>query len=151
MKDSIGAIPALAMVFTFIIIISGYLAFTINYSKAFKMKSRLIDLLQESENLQTENIDSVKGKVNDYAKTIGYSASNEFLQENCLDSEGWKQVPQNGWCYKVEKDTGSAVTTTYIRVKTFVSIDVPIINKVLPNIRFFQLEGSTKSTREIND
>ena len=51
MKDSIGSIPSLALVFTFIIIISGYLAFSVNYSKAFKMKSKIIDVLQEEENL----------------------------------------------------------------------------------------------------
>ncbi len=150
MKDSIGAIPALAMVFAFIIIISGYLAFNINYSKAFKMKSGIIDFLQESENLGVADIETVKGKVSQYAHSIGYSATDEFLHKNCPESDGWKKVTQNGWCYKVEKDEGSSVTTTYIRVKTFVSIDVPIINKVLPNIRFFQLEGSTKSTRKLN-
>ena len=47
MKDSIGAIPSLALVFMFIIIISGYLAFSVNYSKAFKMKSKIIDVFQE--------------------------------------------------------------------------------------------------------
>ena len=39
----------------------------------------------------------------------------------------------------------------YIKVKTFVSIDAPIINRVLPNLRFFMLEGSTKTTKKLND
>lgn len=146
MKDSIGAVPALAMVFAFIIIISGYLAFSINYSKAFKMKSYIIDRLQENDNIVNDGVDK---KINDYAGKIGYSSTKDFLKM-CNSNEGWKVKTESGWCYKVVKDDSYAMTTTYIKVKTFVSIDVPIINKVLPNIRYFQLEGSTKSTKIIN-
>lgn len=150
MKDSIGAVPALAMVFVFIIIISGYLAFTINYSKAFKMKSKIIDVLQADDNL-TSNRDknNIKEEIDKYANSIGYSASSEFMKQ-CSSGEGWKKDLGEGWCYKVVTEDSYAMTTTYIKVKTFVSIDVPIINKVLPSIRYFQLEGSTKSTTKIN-
>ena len=67
MKDSIGAIPSLALVFMFIIIISGYLAFSVNYSKAFKMKSKIIDVLQEEENLTSNRAkNSIREEITSY-------------------------------------------------------------------------------------
>lgn len=150
MKDSIGGVPALAMVFVFIIIISGYLAFTINYSKAFKMKSAIVDILQESDNLgQNTNLDAVedvKNKIRNKKISIDYSTTNNYIEPNCDEDGNWQKDSELGFCYKIVETPGD-YTNRYIKVKTFVSIDVPIINKVLPNIKYFVVEGSTKSTR----
>ena len=84
MKDSIGAIPSLALVFMFIIIISGYLAFSVNYSKAFKMKSKIIDVLQEEENLTSNRAkNSIREEITSYSQLIGYSASTNFTAKEC--------------------------------------------------------------------
>ena len=85
MKDSIGAIPSLALVFMFIIIISGYLAFSVNYSKAFKMKSKIIDVLQEEENLTSNRAkNSIREEITSYSQLIGYSASTYFTANECI-------------------------------------------------------------------
>ena len=145
MKDSIGAIPSLALVFMFIIIISGYLAFSVNYSKAF-------DVLQEEENLTSNRAkNSIREEITSYSQLIGYSASTNFTAKECNRSEGWNNDLGEGWCYKIVDENATSMDMRYIKVKTFVSIDVPIINRVLPNLRFFMLEGSTKTTKKLND
>lgn len=152
MKDSIGSIPSLALVFTFIIIISGYLAFSVNYSKAFKMKSKIIDVLQKEENLTSNRAkNSIREEITSYSQLIGYSASTNFTAKECNRSEGWNNDLGEGWCYKIVDENATSMDMRYIKVKTFVSIDVPIINRVLPNLRFFMLEGSTKTTKKLND
>ncbi len=153
MKESSGGIPALTLVFAFIIIISGYLAFSINYSKAFKMKSRIVDVIQASENFTDKKVTDaeIAANIKNYADSIGYSASTEFTK-TCDSSLGWKTDLGEGWCYKVitKQNKNESVTTTYVAVKTFVSIDIPIFNKLFPNIRYFQVDGSTKATIKVN-
>lgn len=155
-KESIGATKALAFVMFFIAIISGYLAFTINYSKAFKVKSRIIDIIQAHDNnIEDESErNAIKTEVWNYIQSVGYSSSNSYLV-HCGDD--FPEVVNNqGWCYKVYKSRKTSKgtdnqkriesETKYVMVKTFVTIDVPVFNKVFPSIRYFHVEGSTSPT-----
>ena len=42
MREAFGGYAAIGIVSLFIIVVSGFLAFTTNYNKAFKMKNRII-------------------------------------------------------------------------------------------------------------
>ncbi|MBR4619298.1 MAG: hypothetical protein IKO49_08340 [Bacilli bacterium] len=159
MRESIGSIPVLAFVMFFIAAISGYLAFTINYSKAFKVRSKIIDIVQSNEN-EIENLQggvvtgtTLQTTLHDYIQEVGYGRSQEMISKYCgSDStKGFKEFQNQGWCYKIvnvsEKD--DEIARTYVKVRTFVSIDVPVINRILPNIRYFVLEGSTKTVKKV--
>ena len=116
------------------------------------MKSKIIDVLQEEENLTSNRAkNSIREEITNYSQLIGYSASTNFTARECNRSEGWNNDLGEGWCYKIIDENATSMDMRYIRVKTFVSIDVPIINRVLPNLRFFMLEGSTKTTKKLND
>lgn len=150
MKEGYGGAMALGFMMTFIIIMSGYTAFTINYSKAFKVKSKLIDTIQKYDNdMKNPNIEK---EMKDYIKEIGYSASSEFMK-NCGGDNEYQAGPSGqGWCYIVfeENTNGQSKIKTYtkkryVKVRTYVSIDIPVINRIFSGIRVFTVEGSTKS------
>ena len=137
MNDSIGGIYALALVFFGIVIISGFMAFTTNYNKAFKMKNRIVYILEKYDNNPTSS-DALE-EIRDYAKSIGYS--------------------NTGWCYQViynskkdEATNGSIdeYESKYVNVRTFVSIDIPILNTLFPHIKYFSVDGSTKQIVKLN-
>lgn len=155
MRDSLGGVYSLGIVFAFIIIISGFLAFTTNYNKAFKMKNRIINVLEKYGNDPTNS--NAQEEIKEYANSIGYSASKKYTA-GCNGVSYTLDSNNTGWCYNIKKVSSDKTNgsikeyvTTYIDVKTFVSIDVPILNSLFPNIRFFTVKGSTKQIVKLNE
>ena len=159
MRDAAGGAPAIAFILFFIAAVSGYIAFTINYSKAFKVKSKLID---EIEAVANKSINNKNFNLNDILKNsdfrkatksvtddLSYNA-NDTYTTTCATS-GYKEVVSGqGWCYSVVDAAGpNGVTSQYVKVKTFVVIDVPVFNRIFSNLRLFHVEGSTKTFRAI--
>lgn len=157
MKDSMGLIPALSIVLVFIVVISGYLAFTINYSKAFKAKSRIINLIQQHDN----DVEKAISDISKYLKQINYKSTDKLMEKGCNQSEGWitKNTSQDGWCYKIittaddsnneDKKSGKGSEKKYVKIRTFISIDIPIINNIFAGLNVFYVDGSTRATNYV--
>lgn len=149
MNESIGTIPVLVVIMIFIVAISGYIAFTVNYSKAFKAKSEITTLIYQNKNVIDEKLQK---KVAEHLKTVQYSADEEYVNKNCDGTEnGYKAVGNQGWCYKIvtTADNGNECgehDKKYVKIKTFISIDVPVFKSLFSNISLFVVEGSTKTT-----
>ncbi len=47
MSDSLGGTVIIVLIVLFITIVSGYLAFNVNYTKAFKMKNKIVDTYEK--------------------------------------------------------------------------------------------------------
>lgn len=160
MREATGGIYALGIVFAFIIIISSFLAFTTNYNKAFKMKNRIITILEQHHNDPSNS--EVQKQIREYAQSIGYSASKEYTR-GCNGVDYALDSNNTGWCYKINQVSSNKTmstsgdkgiqeyTSTYVDVVTFVSIDVPILNQLFPNLNLFQVTGSTRQLTEINN
>lgn len=150
MKEGIGNTIVLMMLMIFIVFISSYLAFTINYSKAFKVKSKIIDIIEKYNN----DMDSghIAHEIQQYIDSIGYSVDSRMIQDNCEGYEIYAEKNMQGWCYKVIPPRDKAVVNEagevrqYVKIKTFISVDIPIINRIFSGVRFFTIEGSTKPT-----
>lgn len=152
MREALGGYLALVIVFGFIIIISGFLAFTTNYNKAFKMKNRIITILEKYDNKVT---DQAEREIRDYAKSIGYSASKKYTNNDCNGVDFTLDKYNVGWCYRVKTFKSNVkkvneYTSTYVDVKTYVSIDVPILNSIFPHINFFRVTGATRQMTKLN-
>ena len=109
MKESIGGTWLLGFVLVFIVIFSAYLAVSINYTKAFKVKNRIINIIEENEGYtqyrytqgghgynfetmpddQLMNINKTDAKIYYYLKDIGYSRDNvtEENADKCFDGD----------------------------------------------------------------
>jgi len=164
MRDSIGGVYSLAIVFAFIIIISGFLAYTTNYNKAYKMKNKIITILEKYDNDINADHDAPQKEIQAYAKSIGYSADKNYTSK-CASTNFTNDSRNVGWCYKITTKNGNGVgetgagaredgnyeyTSKYVDIKTFVSIDVPILNTIFPNIRLFTVTGATKQITKVN-
>lgn len=153
MKEGLGTVPALVVVITGFVIISSYLAFTINYSKAFKANSRIVNIIQQENNkIDQKTI----ARINKYLKKINYTAAQEYTKKGCAGDnkdDVWTTVSSGsknaGWCYKTIVVAGKeeAEKLIYTKIRTFISIDLPMFNKFFSGNNQFQVEGSTKVTR----
>ena len=45
MRDALGGVVNLAMIVVFLVLVCGYLAFNVNYTKAFRVKNYIITSL----------------------------------------------------------------------------------------------------------
>ena len=153
MNEGVGEAVSLALVMFFIVVISSYLAFTINYSKAFKVKSKLIDTIQKYNNEPTNK--KVIEEMRKYINEVGYSAADERMKKQC-SGDGRETgyavgIADQGWCYQIFEESTDGkghekeIKKRYVKVKTFVAIDIPVINRIFGGIRVFTVEGSTKA------
>ena len=142
MRDALGGSVTLIIIVVFIVVTMGYMAFNVNYTKAFRMKDKIIAVYEDRKG----NCDSdCNNEIKEYARTIGYSTANNITCEDKYSKF------ENLYCYKkveVSKNTKSSFDDTgdryYYKIETKINLEIPIINNIL-DLRFFYIKGDTKS------
>jgi hypothetical protein len=145
MRDAFGGLMNMVIIVVFLVLVSGYLAFNVNYTKAFRVKNKIITTIEQYEGAcdpVNEN-NRCNQVIKDYMKSVGYNASSLNLTD-----AGY--VCNNSYCIKrmeAETDTENVdlKKKVYYKVTTAVVIDIPIINKIMPQLQIFQVSGTTKA------
>lgn len=149
MRDAFGGISNLVIIVVFMTLVSGYLAFNVNYTKAFRVKNKIITLFEQYEGKCGGGPSTVEcnQKIKDYMKQVGYSTSNFNSYSGMIDGHERDYSCQDGYCfYKVDVSSPSDLEQkAYYKIVTQINIDIPIINKILPGLRIFQVSGDTKT------
>lgn len=149
MSDALGGVVNIGMVVFFLTVIALYMAYNVNYQKAFNVKNEIIARWEEYNG----KCDSeCRTKINEYESKLGYK--NIPLTEG----NGYRCKSERGYCVKgVASKTNSDNTSVnngnikycYFSVVTLVYIDIPFINHFL-NLKVFQVTGQTKAMKMIN-
>ena len=139
MRDAFGGIVNIAIIVVFLVLVSGYLAFNVNYTKAFRVKNKIISTLEQYEGVCPEE-SACDRIITNYMKEIGYNAEGFRLS-------GYDCRMEKGYCIRrveASTDTGGIDGSNkfYYEVVTKINIEIPIINRI--GLRFFQVSGSTK-------
>ena len=154
MKDAIGGIFSIQAIMVFIVLAMGLLLFSVNYTKAFKMKNDVRRVIEEFEGLTesaSEKINNIADRytytVNrpsdyvDICKDIGYKAYRSTTSKNnevvfCVKCD---LVNVEGTQEGKKKYKGAVYT-----VATFVNIDIPLIGNIFPSAAgFLRIKGDT--------
>ena len=146
MRDSLGGLVSIFIIVVFVVLIMGYLAFNVNYTKAFRMRDKVIDTLNVYDG---DCDDACKKEINDYAKEIGYPRVTRCSNGE-KDETGY-------YCYvRLRKDNDAGMKTFgdktfYYEIYTKTSIDIPVVNNLLKlNESLGELKGITKTFVENN-
>ena len=137
MREAIGGAWIIGIVMGFIVIFSGYLAISVNYTKAFKVKNRIINIIEESEGFTTSieaeswNINTINSK---------YKKETEDKVVLYLDSIGYRYTLPESECTKMNRDAGEMYDNSYCikkicasgggayyKVTSFIKFEIPII------------------------
>lgn len=150
MRDAMGGVVNITFIAIFMIVVSGYLAFTVSYNKAFKVKNKAISILEQYEHYNSTSQELIK----EYMNKLGYNAQSPKLDsKRDGDTNDWDCKSVNGICVRWTQDTESGeagIPKGYYSVKAGVYINVPIFNKFLPYMTFFQTQGDTMTINAIN-
>ncbi len=153
MRESIGGTWLLGFVVLFIVLFSAYLAYSINYTKAFKTKNYIINTIEENEGFSKYNgtisavsDDALKEcretecKVYYYLRNAG-TATTTIDSSKCGDT---KYYNEGGYCVrKITTTNGGA----YYKVTTFINIEIPLIWKTFT----IPIKGETKVIYNVQD
>ncbi|MBQ6477666.1 MAG: hypothetical protein IJI43_04465 [Bacilli bacterium] len=157
MSDAIGGVFNIVIIAVFLVLISGYMAFNVNYSKAFKFKNKIISNLEAYDG-ECGSGTNCANDIDEYGKKIGYSVfrispndiSGDYSKvDGSYISSGSPSCPNNQYCIIPYTETiklarGKNKTTRYYKVITVVNVDIPVINRIMPGIKLFHVTGDTK-------
>ena len=135
MREAIGGAIVLKVALIFIVVINAYLALSVNYSKAFKVKNRVISLLE-----QYESYGNASGKIEEYLDGVNYLA-------NITCPTGFSKVDSGrGVCGRMIVNDNSK--GYYYQVITYINLsNIPLLGGILANLQNnpFAIKGETKT------
>lgn len=147
MRDAIGQVFALQVILAFVLLINGYMAYSVNYTRAFRVKNQIVNIIEQYEGPYN---DEAIAKINNYIAQMTYKVPPKLVQEFLEDySSSDEKSCQNGWCYVAHDvsidDADGERTGKYYSVVTFVNINIPVINNLVGLGDFLRVVGETKT------
>lgn len=147
MRDAISGAMTLQIIVIFMIIINCYLAFSVNYTKAFRVKNEIRSIIEKNEGLTC----SAMRQINDLMLKTNYKITKEF--EDWCKNNGYSvaSTDAGSFCYIYQKidvagtsNKNNTYKGAYYTIATFVNMDIPLVNKVLPFAgNLFLVKGET--------
>ena len=162
MRDALGGTVVLMIIVVFIVFALGYLAFNVNYTKAFRMKNKIISVYEDYKGDCSSS--ECQNTIADYAKTIGYTVDTSMhcptgfekikglycAREQITDTD----KSQSSISY-IKKSGGSGVALSDIKTKhyytivTKINLQIPVVNNII-DFQFFYVSGDTKTFEVTN-
>ena len=154
MKEAMGGTWLTGLVIVFIFLFAGFLAYSISYTKAFRVKNEILNLIERNEGFTTSANDlnnitddalksdpSVEGKAFAYIKAMGYNYSVfDGTNDPCArNNDGEKQ--KGGYCLIKYCPKAGESEKVYYKVTTFIVLSIPIINVTVK----LPISGETKA------
>lgn len=144
MRESIGGTWLMSIVIVFIVLFTSFLALSVNYSKAFKVKNGIINILEKGQGLNNKT----SQEISDYLSTAGYAVygSCDTNEKGCMKSNSAGASSKYKYCIYANQGNGTDLfggekVKTYYKVKVFFRIDLPIVGNILT----FPISGETKT------
>ena len=132
MKEAMGGILSLNLILIFLVIISCYLAFSVNYTKTFRVKNEIRSIIEKNEGLTCDALKQIEKLMEDY---------NYEGRQMCPGGGDWFLVTQptikkGSFCYKVQAvdkygtyEPDELYKGAYYTVGVYINIvDFPILN-----------------------
>ncbi len=155
MKDSIGGTWIMGIFIIFIALFASFMAYSISYTRAFRVKNEIINMIERNEGFTTStlnldnvseaelaNDDSVEGSAYHYIKSMGYNYS-DAEQVSCNAANLDAGVMQKGgYCLKklCPSNTNDS-EKIYYKVTTFIALSIPMFDLTVR----LPISGETKA------
>lgn len=136
MRDALGGTVTISIIVIFIVFSLGYMAFNVNYTKAFRMKDKIVAMYEKYNGSCGTDCEQ---EILEYSQTIGYRPD----QLNCPDGS----KPINGLYCRSSKQVGNLTDMNarcYYHIITKINVEIPIFKNML-DIRAFNVVGDTKT------
>ncbi len=147
MKDAFGGIFTLQLVVIFMIIVNTFLAFSVNYTKAFRAKNEIRSIIEKHEGLTCSAMKRIQETLAKEKYSINPNVSCPSGYIRAEDAGGTAR-----FCYRVEKvdiagtnKDDNKYKGSYYTIITYVNINLPIFDKIFAGYlgNIFKIKGET--------
>lgn len=152
MREAIANAGVFNLVIVFVIILLAFFIGSLGYSKAFKVKNKIVDEIEKDHGYLPTTQDSIEK----WLGTIGYRLKSTIGAGNCgtetFNGKTGELVSSGSnyqYCvYKFNScgNTNVKKCSTHYRVVSYMYFDVPVINSLIK----IPVKGETVSFSEIN-
>lgn len=147
MRESIGGTWITQLVIVFIFVFVAFLALSLNYSKAFRVKNETLTFIEKNEGFTTKTIE----RINNYLIYSGYTTTGKcqegsfgILNLNSSTVHSVTSAEKNKQYYYCVSKVGSSTTNfkyrAYYKVKLFFKFNLPVVGDIFT----FDINGQTK-------
>lgn len=149
MRESIGGVWITQLVIVFMFIFAAFLALSINYSKAFRIKNEVLTMIEKGEGL-TQN---TRNMIGNYLRNNGYTMKGKCEKNSYgitikgvkntemeLINDSNKNKKYHLCVSKFRSVSPNFPNRAYYEVRLFFKFNLP----VLGNISTFEVEGQSK-------
>lgn len=137
MKAATGNAMLMNIMIVFIVIVMALLVTSISYTKAFRVKNRIIDIIEYYDGDFSNNKDKITNEINTSLSSVGYRLSSSKSCKKIDNKEALKINTNYQVCIYEYSDTNY---NKYYKVISYMYFDVPLIGGIL-NI---PVSGETK-------
>lgn len=151
MRGAIGNAMVMNIVITFIILTTAFLVSSISYSKAFKVKTKIIDIIEKYDGdfNKTSNKESViTNEINQFLGQTGYRTTSATAKGDCSkyvnSSKGESLIATTSSydiCIIQKNNNSSIYHGPYYKVVVYMYFDFPIIGDMIK----IPVSGETRS------
>ncbi|MBR2708426.1 MAG: hypothetical protein IKE90_03210 [Bacilli bacterium] len=154
MKEAIANAGVFNLVIIFVVILLSFFIGSLGYSKAFKVKNKIVEEIEKDEGYDDVTEDSIE----EWLGEMGYRMNTGFSYNECpeevFNGQSGEVVNKNSnyqYCvYKFDNCTSMESTciksNVHYRVIAYMYFDVPIINNLIK----IPVKGETKSFTTLN-
>jgi len=146
MKEAMGQVFSLEFIIVFLLIINGYLAFNVNYTKAFRVKNEIRSIIQKNEGLTESAVNDIGA----YMGKVNYYQGEEYNKWCTEQGHNVCKTGNGAFCYDVATspkygtDKDGNEIAAYYTVYSFVDINIPVLNRFIPQTAgLFAVTGET--------
>lgn len=150
MRGAIGNAMVMNIVITFIILTTAFLVSSISYSKAFKVKTKIIDIIEKYDgdfNKTSGNESVITSEINQFLGQTGYRTTSATAKGNCnkyVDSSKETLMGTTSSydiCIIKKNNNSSTYHGPYYKVVVYMYFDFPIIGDMIK----IPVSGETRS------
>jgi len=146
-RDSVGGT---FMIYVFLIFLAVYITFVavaFNYARAFRVKNKVIDIIEQNEGMDNADFNNmsgtnnlgVAGQINEYLRQVSYNVN----LPNGYDGK-YGACFDLGYC--VDEVDSSSADGKYYKVTTFVRLEIPFLDLGFT----IPVKGETRKIERIN-
>ena len=122
MKEGFGGTFMIYTLLVFLAVYITFVAVAFNYARAFKVKDKIMDIIEQNEGIDFEDEGGAKGQIEEYLRGISYNIRNITIDDCPIST--YSYVDERGYCIGVENSESGDIYS----VKTFVYLEIPFVN-----------------------
>lgn len=148
MREAFGGTYTIQLILIFLAIYIAFIAVALNYAKAFRVKNRIIDIVEQHEGFDFNDTSegSAQNEIKNYLNRVSYYVKLTNISDNTVNDT--YRCYSEGYC--IEKVSSTVVNNnieqSYYKITTYVNIDMQVFR-----LKFtIPIQGETRRIERIS-